>query len=459
MDDLVQAGPETLLPQVDGSYMLTESVYVMRGAILDLARPGGFILKMISNEKRFASIVADGGSVRIAGADIGRVTLESWDFPYERVRTDTEAGRAYVRVIGGSLVMAYTDVRALGFGTGGTGGVAVTQPTVPVTGLPAGEVLIEHDTVLGNAIGIFVSGGENVVIADDIIRGSAGSGIVLRRPTAGALIQRVVSEQNNRDGIVVDRAQNVQISDSAVRDNVANGFRLVGTALYGHQTGGFGDNGIIRCIAAGSGRFGVEIVGGQSIELRDTVLAGGVSGVMVRDGASQIMLAGNDIRHAQTGIMVRDSTVHLLGNAVYSASVHGITLVGDLSGSVVRENSVDGRGPSAIDTRRARGPIEMSANTTTGWSKTANFGQQVRELFTPLLLVWCGIALCIARAAMRRPWSKFRNRGIAAGLRTHPYTNSRRLTASSSPGEFSAAIVGESPAIGNAGASRNWSLR
>lgn len=520
--DLLQLAPSTFLRQADGSFLLLEDIYVGRGAILQLAAPGGLKLKLASNPSGFVSIVSFGGDLRLLGSAQGGVEITSWDPRTARPDTDTTDGRAYLRSIGGAFTMTYTRVSDLGFWSGRTGGIGLTgtqrsasgsttgpvpttkrggkpsknknpdpkdgpaksddslslgstgvtaQPAGPLTdpvsqfevpGLSYVTVRIDHSQIVGNAFGLFMSGATGIAVSDVQVTGSLITGVVLHRFATQAVLQNVVSNRNYGDGFLIARAaQEIQISSSRADYNLGNGFTVNGQPISqgpsaaGEPLGAYGNNTLARNSAKGNSHYGVEVLGGINIALDDNTLDGNQMGVVVRRGAENVTISGNVLRNqnregisvrdgvkavtvssntvqgAATGIYVRDSSAHVSGNTVSGASLHGVTMIGTNTGSVVENNIVGGEGASPIDTGRAHGTVSVGYNATGGWFDTTSTWTRVKALISPLTIVWiCVISLLLFTSLKGY---RARHRSAAKGglgidaLGTHPYLKQRAL--------------------------------
>jgi nitrous oxidase accessory protein NosD len=494
--DLLRLAPQTFTRQPDGSYLLTENIYLNSGAKLQLANPGGLTLRMASTKDGFVSIVSFGGGLNLAGTAQARLKISSWNKADGATDKDPLDGRAYIRAIGGQFAMSYTEVSDLGFWSGRTGGVALTGTDRPNTGnlegptdidedeeeederLRSGEVTaqpsgeldtpdsrfsvpslsyvsgrITHSTISGNAFGLFVSSADGIVIGDTTIQGSTNDGLVLHRFVTGAVVERVTAKNNRGDGFILSRAtQQVRVTGSTAEGNTGNGYTLSGEPLaHGPSASGasvtsYGGNSVSSSTARDNGRYGVEVVGGTDVGVQNNTIEGGDMGIVarratrnvnitgnqlsgqerqgiaVRDGVTGAVVTGNVVKGAQTGIYLRDSVAEIRGNTVQDVTNHGITLVGNGEGSTVSFNVVAGVGPSAIDTPRAHGDIEIKENQTFAWYDTRSFWAKFRHYASPMTLLWTGILLLIVFSALRGASSRRRS-----GIRD-PYADKRAIS-------------------------------
>jgi len=383
--DLLTLEPETLLLQPDGSYVLSESIYIARGATLDLSTTTGLTLKMLSDPSGFASIVSFGGNMIISGTAQHPVNIMSWDPQTQSPETDVAQGRAYIRGIGGQFRMSYANVTDLGFWSGRTGGISLTGTTrpsagstsgptpttstggsgsgtatgqTPVTTSPAGSgsgtgdefsvpgmsyvsAEIDHSTITGDAFGLFVSTAQGVAISDTTVTGSLVEGIDLHRLTTQVEIQNVVANQNDGPGFDVSRAaQQVQIADSTADYNLGNGFTVngepisQGASASGEPLGSYGNNSITSSTAQGNSHYGIEVLGGLNITLNKNTIIGNQMGIVVSKATQTISIFDNNLEQQdREGIAIIDG--------VQSATVTGNQIQGAITGIYVRGSVVD----------------------------------------------------------------------------------------------------------------------
>ncbi|MFI5910489.1 right-handed parallel beta-helix repeat-containing protein [Dactylosporangium sp. NPDC051541] len=505
--DLLQLAPQTFVRQNDGSYVLTENLYLADGAKLNLSNPGGLTVRLVSTSDGFVSIVSFGGQLNIAGTPQAPTTITSWDPRVGRPDTDRQDGRAYIRAIGGQFAMSYAVIADLGFWSGRTGGLSLTgtqrpdagavdgpehltkderhqakddrlggpamsqeppaagnvtaQPSGPLTspdtrfttpGLSYVSVNVSHTTLTGNEFGLFISSAQGISITDTTIEKSLSSGLMLHRGASSAVIERVLSRDNGDDGFVLSRAtQEVRISGSSSQRNGGNGFTVNGEALAagpsasGESTATYGSNSISNSIAEHNRHYGIEVIGGLDVGVQNNRVVGSDMGIVARQGGNKIAITGNQlvdqdrqgiavrdgvtaatvtgnvITDAQTAVYIRDSVAEVRGNTIEKARNHGISMVGRVGGAVASYNVIGGVGPSALDTSRATGRVDVRENQTFAWYDTSSFWVKMRHWASPMTLLWAGIFLLILFAAVRGA------RQRRSGAKQHPYADKRRL--------------------------------
>jgi parallel beta-helix repeat protein len=368
LDDLLQLEPKNLVKQPDGSYLLSENIVIDEGATLNLSNPDGLVLHLASSPSGFVSIVAQGGSLVMAGSSKAPVEVDSWDVASGAVDDNTTDGRAYVRIVGGSAQLTYAKFDHLGFWSGLTGGLALTgaesatatmaadgttlgtikgstlQSTAPLTSndggaptdldaTPAGgysyvSAKLDHVTMSDNAYGIFVNGSDGISISDSTVENNLVDGIVLHRYVTNSTITSTVTRNNAVDGLTMTRASTgVVLSSITATGNGRDGVSLNGGPLAsgpnatGTTTGSYGNNTLSDSTASHNGRYGIDIVGGTNVKVLNNTANGNQMGIVVSKIATDIMVKGNTV----------DSSLK-----------HGIALFDGVSKSTVSENSVSG---------------------------------------------------------------------------------------------------------------------
>ncbi|MEU2424515.1 right-handed parallel beta-helix repeat-containing protein [Streptomyces sp. NPDC007851] len=400
--DLLRLAPQTFVRRKDGSYVLTENIYLNVGAKLKLSNPGGLTLRMASNRSGFVSIVSFGGELSLQGTAQAPLTVTSWNPQANKPDTDVRDGRAYIRTIGGQFRMTHTALSDLGFWSGRTGGLSLTGTDRPNTGsledtgqvhgkaareqarrqgnaqddgssassgitaMPSGALTtpdarfstaglsyvsgsITHSTITGNAFGIFISSATGIEISDTTVRDSLEDGVVLHRFVSSSLVQRTVAKDNGGDGFILSRAtQQVRISGSTAQGNGGNGYTLSGRPLAdgpsasGQAVDSYGSNSVANSVAKDNGRYGVEVLGGFDVGVQNNRIEGGDMGIVARLAADKVSITGNRLTgQKRQGISVRDG--------VTDATVTGNIIDGPDTGVYVRDSAADVRGNTVQD--------------------------------------------------------------------------------------------------------------
>ena len=237
-----------------------------------------------------------------------------------------------------------------------------------------------------NAFGLFVTGAQGVEIRDSRAVDNLVDGIVFHRYVTNSTIRSTTSSGNGQDGIALRRATTGIVLDRlTVTDNARNGVLMNGSKLAdgpsatGMSTGVYGNNELTDSTLSGNGRYGVEILGGEKTSIEGNTISDSEMGIVASNAAAEVIVDGNtlegiarqgialrdgvtasevtrnEITGGEHGIYLRDTVADVNRNTITEATRHGITLIGDVHGTVITDNIVSGRGLSAIDTARAEG--------------------------------------------------------------------------------------------------------
>lgn len=454
--DLLALAPHAFRLQDGGSYLLSENVAVLAGATLTLASPDpsrSLDIRLESGAQGFASVVALGGSLTLGGSEASKVSVTSWDSTKGGPDKTTEDGRAYIRVIGGHASFAHSDVSYLGFWSGNTGGLSLTgtdavgsfgeqQPAAAQAAeadggarlLPEAELQdlteesaqdysvvtagIENLRVEKNAFGLFVTNARDVVIKDTVIYGSLVDGLVLHRFVSNATITGTSSSGNAVDGFSIGRStESISFENIQARENGRNGLSMDGRPLadgpnaVGTAVDGYGGNQVSGGSFDENARYGIEVVGGAGLTVRNNRLARNEVGIVATDGATDVTIAnntlldqtrqavavreagsraevtGNTITGGDTGIYVRDAGAVVKENTLNNISNHGITLLGDVNDTTVEGNYVAGNGSTAIWAEASAGAL-LGENDILAWVPAYTVERVVKSVFQPLTFIW-----------------------------------------------------------------------
>lgn len=308
---------------------------------------------------------------------------------------------------------------------------------------------IEDSTFTRNAFGLFVSNANGIDIKGTEVEDSLVDGIVLHRFVVNAAITGTTSTGNVGDGFALARATTgIMLTEVTSSDNGGSGIFVRGTPLAdgpnasGMPVGDYGNNTIANSTTEDNARYGIEVVGGRNVNVNANDVNGNDMGIVVRDDARDVSLVGNrlegNVRHGiairdgvsaatvsgnvitdgPNGVYLRDSSAVVERNTMSGLTNHAITVVGAAEGTVLAENTMAGRGPSAIDVKRAEGEVRR-ANDTAGWESTKPFWTVVRNAMQPLTVMWVLLGLVVLVTAVKG--SRRRNE------RRHPYEAQRRM--------------------------------
>ena len=292
---------------------------------------------------------------------------------------------------------------------------------------------LDDVTVDGNAFGLFVSNARDIIIEDSAITGSLVDGLVLHRAVTDAQITRTRSSDNAVDGFTVaSSTTRVLMEEVTAERNGRNGISFDGRPLadgpnaVGTAVIPYGGNRVTESSVVGNARYGVELSGGSNLDVENNLIAANEVGVVVNHGASGVGISRNEFRdqrlqavavrdaHASaavyrntinggdTGIYVRNARADITANTLGSISNHGITLVGEVGGTIVAGNTVAGQGSAAIWAEGAIGAA-VTENNLLGWAPAYTVDKAIGSMFQPLTLVWVVLGgLLLLTAVVRK---------------------------------------------------------
>jgi nitrous oxidase accessory protein NosD len=292
---------------------------------------------------------------------------------------------------------------------------------------------IDDVTVDGNAFGLFVSNARDIIIEDSAITGSLVDGLVLHRAVTDAQITRTRSSDNAVDGFTVaSSTTRVLMEEVTAERNGRNGISFDGRPLadgpnaVGTPVIPYGGNRVTESSVVGNARYGVELSGGSNLDVENNFIAANEVGVVVNHGASGVGISRNEFRDQRrqavavrdarasaavyrntitggdTGIYVRNARADITANTLSSISNHGITLVGDVGGTIVAGNTVAGQGNAAIWAEGAAGAA-ITENNLLGWAPAYTVDKAIGSMFQPLTLVWIVLGgLLLLTAVVRK---------------------------------------------------------
>ncbi len=381
---------------------------------------------------------ADPGAVPGAAPDGTTTSTTSAGAPTETGTTSTVVSPPSAKVFGTELLPTGAGAPTLGLGA-------------DLSGYSFVSAQIQDVTFSDNAFGLFVMNAEGVVVSGSRIEDSLVDGLVMHRDVTASTVVATTSTGNAVDGFRLARSTSgIVLERLTSTGNGRNGISIEGTPLAdgpsatGTGTEMSGANSVSESTVTGNGRYGIDVVGGTTIEVDANTVTDNPAGIVVSEGATAVELTdntvegadqqgislrsagtdtvvtGNTVLGGEIGIYARDAGGTFERNTVDDVTSHAITLVGATGGSVVSDNSVGGRGPSAIDVARTTG-VAVSDNSTEDWDSTKPLSTVLRQIFQPLTVVWLLLALLVLVTAL----TSIRHRN--AGVR-HPYANRAPLT-------------------------------
>jgi hypothetical protein len=456
--DLVTYGAMVRLP--DHAALLLDNVFVAANARLSLGSTALRTLYLDNGSGGFASIVAWGGNLAFHGSASQPMTIIGWDRTVNRPAADSGTGRSYIRDVGGEMTL--TDVRAswLGFWSGRTGGIAWTGTSgQPSTGGATGT------TFTDSTYGAFVSRGSNVAFGDDLFEFNELDGLHIHRYSVNVSVVDSSASRNGDNGFTVSPAtKNVQLISDVSEHNARDGYFFDGRPLAtgASASGGEvapGSGTVLKDSAAlGNGQMGVLVEGGIGTVIEGNQVCAQITAVAIRDGVSDGVVTGNDIRcsprsglsigPSTPGLMVSGNTVvdprdgilvsssgpiQLDSNDIIGATVFGISARGAASSVTGVGNLISGTGFRAIDARADAAMPTLSSTNASGWAFHERLTVWSYLEFHPLAALWLGIAVLVL---LGWAWSH-RHR-----LPSHPYPQTTRW-----PVTAPEPLAGEAPAV------------
>ena len=298
-------------------------------------------------------------------------------------------------------------------------------------------LVLDGNTATGN-------GGHGFLLArgcrDNLLQanhadGNAGSGIVLGNGSAtpvGATGNTVISN-TAAAGLVVDGgsgnrlrgntvqggATGIEIRNSRanpVEGNTVSDVRGPGVDLDGGGANQVTGNRIERSHV---GLYLKRAASGGVVS-RNQILASAQFGIYLAEGARRNRASGNFIKGAFSGIRAKDARSNrIAGNTIVEATDSGISLHGDVRGTLVLDNLVSGRGGRSpieqLSSPAGLAGVRVEANRTDGWEVArpvlAPLDQARHFLrFHPTALLWALVLLVPALLLPLRLWHRRRVR-------------------------------------------------
>ena len=262
--------------------------------------------------------------------------------------------------------------------------------------------------VLGNGSATPVGATGNTVISNTAT-GNAAAGLVVDGGTGNRLRGNTV--QGGATGIEIRNSRANPVEGNTVSDVKGPGVDLDGGA--GNQVTG---NRIERSHV---GLYLKRAASGGVVS-RNQILASAQFGIYLAEGASGNRASGNFIKGAFSGIRAKDARGNrIAGNTIVGATDSGISLHGDVRGTLVLDNLVSGRGGRSpieqLSSPAGLAGVRVEANRTDGWEVArpvlAPLDQARHFLrFHPTALLWALVLLVPALLLPLRLWHRRRVR-------------------------------------------------
>jgi len=298
----------------------------------------------------------------------------------------------------------------------GTAAAASGRPVVPAG---SGELSgVRSDRCF---TGLFLRGTTGTSVRDLIVTNSASAGVSLM-DTVRVTLTRVTVRSSELDGISLRRVRGTVVSVAAVTASGRHGIGVDDRADNSDDadTGAsapadYGDDRLDKITIDGSRGSGVEVSGGarirftassvttqaegvvvtgdaRAVVVQDDVVQGSLRQAVVVRSASDVVVSGNTVRASASGITLVDARARVTGNRVTVGRGHAVELAGDIAGSAVTGNRLDGTGASAVDVNvRHAGTPTVADNDLNGWTTPRAEPGLLDRLLRPTTLAWAVI--------------------------------------------------------------------
>ena len=437
--------PESIERIEPGVLLLHEHVLVCPDASLSISERDAGELRLTSHAGGFVSLVGVEATLSIAGTGSERVRIRSWDPIASRPDATHEDGRAYVTAQGGRMDVEYLEATDLGFGTGRTSGVAWKgSPNRRCLGSAA------HSRFERNYFGAYTFECEGMrwqknvfannlnygfdphdrsdrfLVEDNVAFGNGGHGIIFSRGCCANVLRRNASYSNRGHGIMMDdgkvrndgnprHARAVPSNDNRIEENEVWD-NEVGIAFEG------GTGNVVRANQVHHNGHGVRLEGDASGNqvVANVIRASKGFAIYIYNHSDRNRIVDNQIEGGEGGVVVKRSVENVIErNRIEGIGGRGIVLVGRVDDSGVLDNSVHGRGSSAIDVGLASGltPRGLSGNHTLRWMPPRGF-RPALVIWATILLIPLVVGLPVRwklRSSRRAPGAS-RRRRVALGL-------------------------------------------
>jgi len=298
----------------------------------------------------------------------------------------------------------------------GTAAAASGRPAVPAG---SGELSgVRSDRCF---TGLFLRGTTGTSVRDLTVTNSASAGVSLM-DTVRVTLTRVTVRSSGLDGISLRRVRGTVVSVATV---TASGRHGIGVDDHADNSddadsgasapADYGDDRLEKITVDGSRGSGVEVTGGarirftassvttqaegvvvtgdaRAVVVQDDVVQGSLRQAVVVRSASDVVVSGNTVRASASGITLMDAHARVTGNRVTVGRGHAVELAGDLAGSAVTGNRLDGTGAAAVDLNaRHAGTPTVADNDLEGWTTPRAEPGLLDRLLRPTTLAWAFI--------------------------------------------------------------------
>jgi parallel beta-helix repeat protein len=250
----------------------------------------------------------------------------------------------------------------------------------------SGNTVISNTATDNATAGLVVDGGTGNRLRGNTVRGG-GTGIEIRNSRANPVEGNTVSDV---------KGPGVDLDGGAANKVTGNRIERSQVGLY------------LKRAAAGG------------VVSRNQILASAQFGIYLSEGARGNRASGNFIKGAFSGIRAKDARGNRIdGNTIVEATDSGISLHGDVRGTLVLDNLVSGRGGRSpieqLASPAGLAGVRVEANRTDGWEvarPTLAPLDQLRHFlrFHPTALLWVLVLLVPALLLPLRLWHRRRVR-------------------------------------------------
>ena len=363
-------GPSTLL--------LGQSLFVARGARLQVRGREVRRLRLLSTPERFVSLTGWRATIELSGSRLHPLTVSSWDPGRGGPDPRPEDGRAFILARGSSMTAMTAGFSHLGFGDGRTSGVAWAG-LAAVAGRGIAETpatgAVTNSTFQGNRIGAFSDLAPDMTWTRNRFLANQGHGFNAHSGCRALILDGNTASGNRGDGFLLARG---------CRDNLLQGNHAVGNAAGGIVLGngsatsaGATDNTVISNTATDNAA-GLVVDGGTGNRLRGNTVQGGTTGIEIRnsranpvegntvrdvkgpgvdlDGGAGNQVTGNRIERSHVGLYLKRATAGgvISKNQILASAQFGIYLSEGAGGNRASGNFIKGAF-SGIRAKDARG--------------------------------------------------------------------------------------------------------
>ena len=372
LEDLSLSLPSLVRETKPGVWEIARTIFVVNDATLRLHTPRVRELRLLSSPGGFASLIGYNGSLSFRGGAGRKLLVHSWD-PHRRAADRTlRDGRASVSVRRkGRLDALNTAFEDLGFYEGRVSGVAIVAPRWSGAGTGSfvssrfarnwfggytyharGVNWVGNEFVHNYEYGLDPHDDSDEFLVEGNYAAYNGKhGIIFSRDCDRNIIRRNIAEYNGWHGIVLD--------DGKKADGPSNGNRVYGNVIRGNRRVGVSVDGSSRNDIHGNNisgsRFGIRLFGPsrRNRARGNTISDASIAAIFVDHPSADNSVRANEIVRGWTGVRVRGAARTLIAdNRIADVRSHGVKIEGDArwrpSGVAVRDNTIQGSGPSPI---------------------------------------------------------------------------------------------------------------